>query len=69
MVNNRYNEMFAISRSKANSAKSSYEGLNKNRTEKSRKQKPSLKIVRHKAKANGTYIVIISILLASTKLL
>ena len=67
MVNNRYNEMFAILRSKENSAKSSYEGLNKNRTEKSRKQKPSLKIVRHKA--NGTYIVIISILLASTKLL
>ena len=55
--------MFAISRSKANSAKSSYQGLNKTRAEKSRKQKPSLKIVRHKA--NGTYIVIISIFLAS----
>ena len=59
--------MFAISRSKANSANSSHKGLNKNRAEKSRKLKPFLKIVRHKA--NGTYIVIISILLASTKLL
>ena len=59
--------MFAISGSKANSAKSSYQRLNKNRAEKSRKQKPSLKIVRHKA--NGTYIVIISIFLASAKLL
>ena len=59
--------MFAISRSKANSANSSYQGLNKNRAEKSRKQKPFLKIVRHKA--NGTYIVIIFIFLASAKLL
>ena len=59
--------MFAISRSKANSAKSSYQGLNKNRAEKNRKQKPFLKIVRYKA--NGTYIVIISIFLASAKFL